>query len=138
MKSHPRGGGDRRGVDVAEDQCQHIVRDDGQKDRPSADDAAEESERRHQKHQRDEADEWSLLEIRLGSRCQLKPISAMIAPVTTGGSVTSIQRVPTTCKTTPMMISVTPPATKPPSALPVPCEATAAVTGAITEKLDPR
>jgi hypothetical protein len=37
-----------------------------------------------------------------------------------------------------MMISTTPTATKPPSALPVSCDAVAAVTGAITEKLDPR
>jgi hypothetical protein len=58
--------------------------------------------------------------------------------VTTGGSVTSIQWVPTWCTTAPMMISTTPTATRPPSALPVPCEATAAVTGAITEKLEPR
>ena len=69
---------------------------------------------------------------------RLKPISATIAPVTTGGKITSIQCVPTRCTTAPMTISITPTATKPPSALPVPCEATAAVTGAITEKLDPR
>jgi hypothetical protein len=37
-----------------------------------------------------------------------------------------------------MMISSTPTATRPPSALPVPRDATAAVTGAITEKLEPR
>ena len=37
-----------------------------------------------------------------------------------------------------MTISATPTATKPPSALPVPFDATAAVTGAITEKLEPR
>ena len=68
----------------------------------------------------------------------MKPINATIAPVTTGGSVTSIQRVPTRCTTAPMTISATPTATRPPSALPVPFEATAAVTGAITEKLEPR
>ena len=79
---------------------------------------------------------FSKLVLAAGAR--LKPISATIAPVTTGGRVTSIQCVPTTCTTRPMTISVTPTATSPPSALPVPCEATAAVTGAITEKLEPR
>ena len=69
---------------------------------------------------------------------RLKPISATMAPVTTGGSVASSQPVPTTCTMAPMTISSTPTATRPPSALPVPCDATAAVTGAITEKLEPR
>ena len=69
---------------------------------------------------------------------RLKPISATIAPVTTGGRVASSQRVPTKCTTAPMTIRMSPTATNPPSALPVPSDATAAVTGAITEKLDPR
>ena len=79
---------------------------------------------------------FSKFDLAAGAR--LNPISATIAPVTTGGSVTSIQWVPTRCTTAPMMISTTPTATRPPSALPVPCDATAAVTGAITEKLEPR
>ena len=61
-----------------------------------------------------------------------------MAPVTTGGSVTSIQWVPTSWTVRPIRIRTAPTATSPPSALPAPCEATAAVTGAITEKLDPR
>ena len=64
----------------------------------------------------------------LAAGARLKPISATIAPVTTGGNVTSIQCVPTTCTTTPITMSTRPTATRPPSA----------VTGAITEKLDPR
>ncbi len=53
---------------------------------------------------------FSKLDLAAGAR--LKPISATIAPVTTGGSVTSIQCVPTTCTMTPMTISTTPTATK--------------------------
>ena len=79
---------------------------------------------------------FSKFDLAAGAR--LNPISATIAPVTTGGSAMSIQRVPTRWTTRPMTIKATPTATKPPSALPVPCEATAAVTGAITEKLEPR
>ena len=79
---------------------------------------------------------FSKLFFAAGAR--LNPISATIAPVTTGGRIRSSQCVPTRCTTAPMTISSRPSATKPPSALPVPFEATAAVTGAITEKLDPR
>ena len=79
---------------------------------------------------------FSKFDFAAGAR--LKPIRATIAPVTTGGNVASIQCVPTRCTTAPMTISARPTATRPPSALPVPFDATAAVTGAITEKLDPR
>ncbi len=74
----------------------------------------------------------------LAAGARLNPISATMAPVTTGGSATSSQRVPSRCTLTPTATSTTPTATTPPSALPVPWAATAAVTGAITEKLDPR
>lgn len=74
----------------------------------------------------------------LAAGARLNPINATMAPVTTGGSVTSIQCIPTRCTVTPIAISTSPTATSPPSALPAPCEATAAVTGAMTEKLDPR
>ena len=76
----------------------------------------------------------------LGRRCErLNPISATIAPVTTGrqhdvdpagadevhyGTDDDQDQSPT--------------ATSPPSALPAPCDAVTATTGAITEKLDPR
>lgn len=79
---------------------------------------------------------FSKLFFAAGAR--LNPMSATIAPVTTGGNDASSQRVPTTCTMPPITINSTPTATKPPSALPVPCAATAAVTGAITAKLDPR
>jgi hypothetical protein len=61
-----------------------------------------------------------------------------MAPVTTGGNATSSHRVPTKCTATPITTRDNPTATKPPSALPRPLLATAAVTGAITEKLEPR
>ena len=79
---------------------------------------------------------FSKFDLAAGAR--LKPISATMAPVTTGGRVASSQPVPTTCTTPPMRISSRPTATRPPRALPVPFDATAAVTGAMTEKLEPR
>lgn len=79
---------------------------------------------------------FSKLSLAAGAR--LSPISATIAPVTTGGSATSIQRVPATCTIRPMRISDKPTTNTPPSALPVPWLAIAAVTGAIIAKLEPR
>jgi hypothetical protein len=79
---------------------------------------------------------FSKLFFAAGAR--FNPISATIAPVTAGGITTSIQRVPPRCTTTPTNTSATPTATNPPSALPLPRLAVAAITGAITEKLDPR
>ncbi len=72
-QSHPACGGDRRRVDVAEDQGQHIARDDGQEDRQPADDAAKERERRDNEHQSDESDQRAFLEIRLGGRRKVEP-----------------------------------------------------------------
>ena len=74
----------------------------------------------------------------LATGARFSPMSATIAPVTTGGRITSIQRVPAQCTIAPITMSIAPTAIRPPSALPMPFEATAAVTGAITEKLDPR
>ncbi len=70
---HPRRRLYRRRVDVAEDQRQHVTRDDGKEYRQPADDAAEERKRRDKKHQRDESDQRALLEIRLGRRRQVEP-----------------------------------------------------------------
>ena len=132
--AQPAGRRDARGVDLAE--CTRPA--DSQPPPPGRSPASRSgrgrSQRRHQQHQGNDADQWALLEVRLGGRGEVEPISATIAPVTTGGSVTSIQCVPTSCTVRPMPISSTPTATNPPSALPAPCaKATAAVTGAITE-----
>ena len=47
---------------------------------------------------------------------RLNPISATIAPVTTGGMTTSIHRAPAKCTTTPTRASVAPVAMMPPCA----------------------
>jgi len=48
---------------------------------------------------------------------RLKPMSATMVPVTTGGIRMSIQRVPATCTTRPTTASSAPVATTPPSAV---------------------
>jgi hypothetical protein len=107
---HPRCGRDRRGVDLAEDQRQDVTRDHGQKDRQPVDDAAEARQCRDEQHPRDEADQWALLEVRLGR----------------GRQVEADQREDRSrhhrwqCHVDPVRAD------------------TAAVTGAIIEKLDPR
>jgi hypothetical protein len=79
---------------------------------------------------------FSKLALAVGAR--FNPINATIAPVTAGGSTMSSHRVPTRCTARPTRTSDAPTAISPPSALLWPLLATAAVTGAITEKLDPR
>jgi hypothetical protein len=65
-------------------------------------------------------------------------MSATIAPATTGGMSFSIQPSPANCTTKPTAASSTPTATMPASAEPIPCDAVAAVTGAMNANDDPR
>ncbi len=59
-------------------------------------------------------------------------------PVTTGGMTTSIQRAPAKCTSAPIAASTTPVTRMPPTATDSPCDAVAAVIGAMKAKLDPR
>ena len=72
----------------------------------------------------------------LGAR--LKPMSATIAPVTTGGMSFVSQPVPANCTITPTKKSDRPAMTIPPSAPAGPCWFVAAARGAINAKEEPR
>jgi hypothetical protein len=65
-------------------------------------------------------------------------LRATIAPATTGGMSLSIQPVPANCTAKPTAASSTPTATMPASAEPMPCDAVAAVTGAMNANDEPR
>jgi len=69
---------------------------------------------------------------------RLKPMSATMAPATTGGIRASTQRRPTNCTTSPTTARSTPTATTPARAEPVPPAATAAVMGAMKANEEPR
>lgn len=68
---------------------------------------------------------------------RLKPMSATIAPVTTGGITASMTFLPADCTTAPTTMSASPVTSTPPSCAPTPycCEA---VSGAMKAKEDPR
>lgn len=69
---------------------------------------------------------------------RFRPISATIAPVTTGGMRASIQRAPAQCTTSPTTASRAPATTIPPSAGPMSPPAFAASTGAMKANDEPR
>lgn len=69
---------------------------------------------------------------------RLKPIRAMMVPVTAGGMTTSIHFAPATCTTRPTIASRTPTTTMPPRAVDMPLVPITAPMGAMNAKLDPR
>lgn len=79
---------------------------------------------------------FAKLSFAAGAR--LKPISATIAPATTGGMSASIQPVPVTTTTRPARASSTPVAAIPNSADGIPCAVEAARIGAMNAKDEPR
>ncbi len=78
---------------------------------------------------------WTLVHA-TGAR--LRPISATIVPVTTGGIATSIQCTPILMTTRPTSASSRPVIITPPSATAIPPWALAAAIGARKAKLEPR
>ena len=69
---------------------------------------------------------------------RLKPISATIEPITTGGISTLIQRVPTLLTSRPSSARSTPVTITPPSAAPIESDWVEAVIGAMNAKEEPR
>ena len=80
--------------------------------------------------------DWLHVPHATGAR--LRPISATIVPVTTGGITTSIQRDPARCTTRPTTASRSPVTMTPPRATDFPPVAVAARIGAMNAKLEPR
>ncbi len=78
----------------------------------------------------------SKLAFAVGAR--FRPIRATMAPVTTGGMATWIQREPARWTTAPIRASAAPAIRMPPRAPAAPCWLWAAAMGAMKAKLEPR